>query len=283
MKIIQIIAILSALAFSTTKAELVSIEFDCLTVTVSDPGDEYPFVVNGTTFRTGTEAADALRFVYSNWPDDKPPTLVYDYGTMLDPKGCDDLDKAVRELSKKNNVRVIMMPPARNSLPESWLTAAKLIHKHAEQPGAAQPATKTADKVPAKVQSPTPTSKNGPSVVKTANLESIVYAYAHWLSLTTNEVQWLSKVDVLIPSLLRRINPDQAIALATDKVAELYKQKLYSVECQVVFFRGGMSGKDIELYQVKVFFYLADEGIGSPLCESVFVRSDGQLMFQRRE
>jgi hypothetical protein len=152
-----------------------------------------------------------------------------------------------------------------------------------EQESADKPATKPADKVPTTTQPSPPMSKDGPSAVETANMESIVYAYAHWLSLTANDVQWLSKGDVLMSSLLRRINPDQAITLATDKVAELYKRKLYSLECQVVFFRGRMSGKDIELYQVKVFFYISDEGSGPPLCESVFVRSDGQLMFQRRE
>ena len=37
-----------------------------------------------------------------------------------------------------------------------------MIGKNAEQPGADQPATKAADKVPAKVQPPTPTSKDAP-------------------------------------------------------------------------------------------------------------------------
>ena len=123
---------------------------------------------------------------------------------------------------------------------------------------------------------------SGALAVETANRESIAHAYAHWLSLSNDEVQWLSKADALKPSLLRRISPDQAIALGTNKVADLYKQQLYSVESQVVFFRGRMSGKDIELYQVKVFFFLTDGAIGSPLCESVLVRSDGQVMFQRR-
>ena len=162
MKLVQLIVLTPLLASSTIDAEIVNIEDGRLTVEVSNSEDGYPFKVVGSKFRTGTEAASLLKFIYSNWPDQKPPTLVYDYHTKLDYEGSDVLNKTVMELSRQKNVRVIMMPPATSRIPESWFTARKLIQKHAEQTGAGRPATKPADKPPVKDQPSPPTPKDGP-------------------------------------------------------------------------------------------------------------------------
>jgi len=144
MRITRLIACIWLLAHLSVKADLIAVGFGPLSVEIREPQDHFPFVVNGYKFRTGNEAVTVLKYVYENWPDDKPPTLLYEDQTKGDPEGWEVLNKTVRELSKQKNVRVIMMPPARNAIPKAWIIASGLIEKKAKhvnvskQPGEKQ-------------------------------------------------------------------------------------------------------------------------------------------------
>ena len=132
MRITQIIVFIFLLLNVSVKADLIAVEDGYLTVKIEEPQDVFSFDVNAYKFRTGNEAATILKYVYANWPDDKPPTLIYEDHTKGDPKGWEVLHEAIKELSKQKNVRVIMMPPARNSLPVAWSIASTLIEKRAK-------------------------------------------------------------------------------------------------------------------------------------------------------
>ncbi len=130
MRITKLIIFLLFLLNLTVKADLIAVDDGYLSVKIEEPQDGFPFVVNGYKFKTGNEAATVLKYVYANWPDHKPPTLIYEENTKSDPKGRDVLHEAVKELSKQKNVHVVMMPPAHNSIPDA--IAERLIEKRAK-------------------------------------------------------------------------------------------------------------------------------------------------------
>ena len=166
MKGIFTIMLAAIVCCSEIRGEEIQIEDGYVRVEIIDhldwEGVRFWYVIDGSKFRTGAEAAKALEYIYANWPDNKPPTLVYESTTKAGPEGEDVLFKAVIALSKLENIRVILMPIARNSIPRNSITVARLLKEHAKPPVSAQPATKPAEKPPVKGQPPTPTSKGGP-------------------------------------------------------------------------------------------------------------------------
>jgi len=145
MKTLLLIAVVHISGFLEIRSEAVYVGDQNLTVIMNNSDDEFPFLIAGVKFKNGTEAANALKFVCSNWPNANPPTLIYQSNTKFGAKGDDDLDKVIIEISKKKNIRVIFMPGATSVHPLSKIIATDLLKKFADQASAGQPSAKSAE------------------------------------------------------------------------------------------------------------------------------------------
>ena len=146
-----------------TAADVIYVEHGRLTAVIDEQG-KHPYNINGTRFVKATEAAAALQYIYTHWPDSSPPNLVYELNTITPPDDWQVFHDAIQHLSRLKNVHVVCLPAARGSIPESWFTANKLIEqqrkekkKQAKKAGADQPAPTATEKIPTRIQPSNPT------------------------------------------------------------------------------------------------------------------------------